>query len=104
MVKTTSTSLMMGRKKPYGFSKRLSYSARYLLQVNNLTNTQTIQSMICDYNLDGIYATDEEIMNGTPAQNYQAMVVEAGDTNTAYSKWETKFAPWSARLGFKFSF
>jgi len=24
--------------------------------------------------------------------------------NSAYGKWETRFSPWSARLGFKFSF
>jgi hypothetical protein len=32
------------------------------------------------------------------------MVVDAGDTNAAFNKWATRFVPWSARLGFKFSF
>ncbi len=48
--------------------------------------------------------TMPQILDGTLARDYKAMVVDAGDTNTAYNKWETRFGPWSARLGLKFSF
>jgi len=88
----------------YTFKIGDKYRASINLQVNNATNTNTIQSMIYDYNLDGIYASDSEILDGTLARDYKAMVVDAGDTNTAYNKWETRFPPWTARLGFKFSF
>ncbi len=88
----------------YTFKLGDRYRASINLQINNVTNTNTIQSKIYDYNLDGIYADDAQILDGTLARDYKAMVIDAGDTNSAYGKWETRFAPWSARLGFKFSF
>ncbi len=63
-----------------------------------------IQSQITDLNLDGVYADYPQILDGTLASDYRAMVVDAGDTNAGFGKWETRFAPWSARLGLKFSF
>jgi hypothetical protein len=81
-----------------------NYRASINLQVNNILNTSTIQSIDRDYNLDGIYASDEEILDGTLAAQWQQMVADANDVSTGYNKWETRFAPWSARLGFKFSF
>ena len=80
------------------------YRASINLQIDNVTNTKTIQSKIYDYNLDGIWADEAQILDGTLASTYKQMVIDAGDTNSAYGKWETRFAPWSARLGFKFSF
>jgi hypothetical protein len=56
------------------------------------------------YNLDGIYATNAEILNGTLANQFHTFVADAGDTNFAYNKWDTRFGTWSARLGVKFSF
>jgi len=81
-----------------------NYRASINLQVNNILNTKTIQSINRDYNLDGISASDEEILDGTLAAQWQQMVADANDVSTGYNKWETRFAPWSARLGFKFSF
>ncbi|MCX6573432.1 MAG: carboxypeptidase regulatory-like domain-containing protein, partial [Candidatus Aminicenantes bacterium] len=40
------------------------------LQLNNMTNTRTVQSDEMTLNLDGIYATDAEILGGTLANNY----------------------------------
>jgi len=80
------------------------YRASINLQVNNLFNTSTIQSMNSDYSWDYIYATDEEILDGTLAANWRQMVADAGYTSTGYNKWDTRFSPWSARLGFRFSF
>ena len=69
-----------------------------------MTNTKTIQSRIANLNLDGVYADYPQILDGTLARDYKAMVADSGDTNTAFNKWERRFAPWSARLGLKFSF
>ena len=80
------------------------YRASINLQVNNVTNTKTIQSKIRDLNLDGIWADNAQILDGTLARDYKAMVLDANDVNSAYGKWETRFGPWSARLGLKFSF
>jgi hypothetical protein len=80
------------------------YRASINLQINNITNTSTIQSQENHLNLDGIYADYPQILDGTLASDYHAMVVDAGDTNNGYKKWDTRFGPWSARLGFKFSF
>ena len=80
------------------------YRLSFNFQINNATNTRTIQSHEMHLNLDGIYATNAQILDGTLANTYQAMVAKAGDTNFAYNKWDTRFYPWSARLGAKFSF
>lgn len=80
------------------------YRASINLQLNNVTNTKTIQSHEMHLNLDGIYATNAEILDGTLANNYRAMVADAGDTDFGYNKWDTLFGTWSARLGVKFSF
>jgi len=88
----------------YTFRISDRYRASINLQINNVTNTKTIQSKILTPNLDGIYASDDEILDGTLARDYQQMIIDAGDVNSAYGKWETRFSPWSARLGFKFSF
>lgn len=88
----------------YTFRLGDKYRASINLQINNVTNTKTIQSRITDLNLDGIYADYPQILDGTLARDYKAMVADAGDSNTAFNKWERRFAPWSARLGLKFSF
>jgi hypothetical protein len=74
------------------------------LQVNNVTNTKVIQSHEMNLNLDGIYATNSEILDGTLANRYLSMIAEAGDTDFGYNKWDTRFGTWSTRLGLKLSF
>lgn len=80
------------------------YRASLNLQINNVTGTQTIQSKIMNLNLDGIYADYTQILDGTLARDYKAMVADGGDVNTAFNKWARRFAPWTVRLGLKFSF
>jgi hypothetical protein len=80
------------------------YRASINLQINNVTNTKTIQSKISDLNLDGIYADYPQILDGTLARDYNAMILDAGDTNAGFGKWEWRFGTLSARLGFKLSF
>ena len=88
----------------YTFKIGDRYRASLNLQINNVTGTQTIQGKIMDLNLDGIYADYTQILDGTLARDYNAMVADGGDVNTAFNKWARRFAPWSARLGLKFSF
>ena len=88
----------------YSFKISGRYRGSVNLQIDNVTNTRTIQSTITSPNLDGIYASNEEILDGTLARTYEQMIVDAGDVNTAYRQWETRFGTWSARLGVKFSF
>jgi hypothetical protein len=80
------------------------YRASINLQINNATNTRTIQNRIADYNLDGYSGYDAEILDGTFATNYKQFTADENDTHPAFNQWSTRFAPWSARLGFKFSF
>ena len=51
-----------------------------------MTNTKTIQSQEMHLNLDGIYATNAQILDGTLANTYHQMVADAGDTNFAYGQ------------------
>jgi hypothetical protein len=88
----------------YGFKIGDRYRASINLQVNNVTNTATVQRRIQEINLYGIWADYEQILDGTLARDYKSMVADADDTHPAFQKWEAKFAPWSARLGFKLSF
>jgi len=88
----------------YTFKIGSRYRASVNLQINNFTNTKTIQSKIITPNLDGIYADNDEILDGTLASTYEQMIADADDVNTAFGRWETRFVPWSARLGFKLFF
>jgi hypothetical protein len=80
------------------------YRASINLQINNVTNTRTIQNRIATYNLDGFSGYDAEILDGTFAQNYETITADENDVHPAFNQWSTRFAPWSARLGLKFSF
>jgi len=88
----------------YTFKLGGKYRASVNLQVNNVTNTGTVQNRIADYNLDGYSGYDDEILNGQFAANYKQYTADENDVNAGFMKWANKFAPWSARLGFKFSF
>jgi len=91
----------------YTFKLGDRYRASINLQINNITNTKTVQSKVTEVNYDpdnGIWADNAQILDGTLARDYKAMVADSGYTHPKYGKWETRFAPWSARLGFKFSF
>jgi hypothetical protein len=80
------------------------YRASVNLQINNATNTKTIQSRITAYNLDGFSGYNDEILTGEFAQNWRLYTRDEDDLNPAYNRWATRFAPWTARLGLKFSF
>lgn len=80
------------------------YRASINLQINNATNTRTIQSRVTDYNLDGFSGYDAEILDGSFAQNWREYTAVDDTVHPAFNEWASRFAPWSARLGLKFSF
>ncbi len=90
------------------FEYKLNLGTKYMvslnLQVENLTNTKTVQSRIMQYNLDGYSGYDNEILNGTFATNYKSITEAQNDMHPAFGQWSSRFHPYSARLGIKFSF
>jgi len=80
------------------------YTAAINLQVNNFTNTKTVQSKVTDLNRTAIWVDDEDILSGAAAQNYRTWVQEDGDPHPAFGWWASRYGAWSARIGFKFSF
>jgi hypothetical protein len=80
------------------------YRASVNLQINNVTNTNTIQSVVEDYNLDGFSGFDDEILNGQFALHYPEYTAANDTVHPAFNQWATRFGRWSARLGLKFSF
>jgi len=88
----------------YSFKIGAKYRASVNFQVDNVTDTKTIQSRIMDYNLDGFSGYDAEILSGDFARNYRTYTADEDDLHPAFGWWSTRFAPWTARLGFKLSF
>jgi outer membrane receptor protein involved in Fe transport len=82
------------------------YRASINLQVNNVTNTDTIQSKVMTYNRSTFSGNPYfvQILAGTFVDNYKTVIDGLGITHAAYGQWDTRFSTWSARLGFKFSF
>ena len=85
----------------------LRLGGKYNLQVNlnidNFTNTSTIQAQDTSPNRSTIRVTDEQIL----AKNYdwQAELATGNyDDDPRYGLWTGRFGSWSARLGFRFSF
>jgi len=82
------------------------YRASINLQLNNVTNTDTIQSKVMTYNRStfsgNTYFT--QILAGTFVDTYKSTIDGLGIKHAMYGEWDTRFATWSARLGFKFSF
>jgi hypothetical protein len=80
------------------------YTAAINLQLNNFTNTKTVQSKVTDLNRTAIWVDDEDILSGAAAENYRTWVEEDGDPHPAFGWWSSRYGAWSARIGFKFSF
>jgi len=81
------------------------YTASINLQVNNITNTKTIQGIDNRLNRIGIGVDDEELLTGT--YDYEAAINQSGDPywkNIRFGEWTTRFGTWSARLGFRLTF
>jgi hypothetical protein len=82
------------------------YRASINLTVNNVTDTNTIQGRIFTANRSNFSGNTyyRMILDGTFVENYQSIIDGRGITHPMYGEWETRFATWSARLGFKLSF
>ncbi len=92
------------------------YGVGINIQINNITNTKTIQNKIFDLNrfsnfysltVNGVtYNIDESILNGTFAENWQTWFTTLShpDPHPAFNWWSSRFGTWSMRLGFKFTF
>jgi len=91
------------------------YAVSINLQVNNITNTKTIQSKNYFFNryanfyslkINGVtYNLDDALLDGTFAQNWKTWLsTTKPDPNPAYNWWDSRFGTWSMRLGFKFTF
>jgi hypothetical protein len=82
------------------------YRASINLQINNVTNTDTIQSKIMTYNRSTYSGNPYfvKILAGTYVESYQADIQGLGIKHAMYGEWDSRFSTWSARLGFKFSF
>ena len=80
------------------------YRASINLQINNVTNTDTIQSIINTPDVRSFTGYTTQIMDGTFHDDYLSIIESRGLTHPAFTDWATRFATWSARLGVKFSF
>jgi len=74
------------------------------LQINNVTDTNTIQSKVMTIDRQSFTGYTTQILDGTFARDYASIIASRGITHPAFNLWDTRFGPWSARLGFKFSF
>ena len=82
------------------------YRASVNLQINNVTNTDTITNYIMTPNRSNFSgaAYYVQILDGTFAQNYQSIIDGRGIAHDHYGEWSSRFNTWSTRLGLKFSF
>ena len=82
------------------------YRASINLQINNITNTDTIQSVITTPNRSNFSGTAYylQILDGSFVDNYQSIIDSRGIAHDHYGQWSSRFSTWSSRLGIKFSF
>ena len=80
------------------------YRASINLQVNNVTNTRTVQSAIITPNRSNFTGYHPQILDGTFATDYMQIINSRGIAHPMYRNWDTRFGTWSTRLGFKLSF
>jgi hypothetical protein len=81
------------------------YSMSINLQVNNVTNTKTIQNVDMRLNRQSMGVSDEDLLTGS--FDWQAALDTPGDPywkNIRYGEWTSRFGTWGARLGLRLSF
>jgi len=74
------------------------------LQINNITDTDTVQSKVTTADRQSFTGYHTQILDGTFARDYMSIIQSRGIAHPSFNQWETRFGPWSARLGFKLSF
>jgi hypothetical protein len=82
------------------------YRASINLQINNITNTSTIQNMVNTPNAENFSGNTyyKQILEGSFVDNYMSIIEGLDIAHTHYGQWSSRFNTWSARLGLKFSF
>jgi len=82
------------------------YRASINLQINNVTNSQTAQTAIMNYNRSTFSGNTyfKQILEGSFATNYKSTINGLGITHPMYGEWDSRFSTWTSRLGIKFSF
>jgi hypothetical protein len=82
------------------------YRASINLQINNITDTSTIQNVITTPNRSNFSGTAYylQILDGTFVEDYMSIIEGRGIAHDHYGQWSTRFGTRSARLGLKFSF
>ncbi len=89
----------------YAIRIKQRYSISVNLQINNVTNTKTIQDRDMRVNRTGMGIEDEDLLTGS--FDWQAALDTAGDPywkNIRFNEWSSRFGTWSARLGVRLSF
>ena len=74
------------------------------LQINNVTNTDTIQSKVMNADRQSFTGYTNEILNGSFAKDFQSIIASRGIAHPMYNQWDSRFGTWSARLGFRLSY
>ena len=82
------------------------YRASINLQINNITDTSTIQNVITTPNRSNFSGTAYylQILDGTFAEDYMTIIADREIAHDHFGQWSTRFGTRSARLGLKFSF
>ena len=88
----------------YALKFRGGTRAAINLQINNITDTDTVQSVIITPNRSSFTGYHDQILDGTFYTDYMSIIESRGIAHAAYGDWETRMGTWSARLGLKFSF
>jgi len=74
------------------------------LQVNNVTNTSTIQSKVMTPDRTSFTGYTNEILSGAFADNFMSYIASKGIAHPMYNQWDTRFGTWTVRLGFRLSY
>jgi hypothetical protein len=82
------------------------YRASINLQINNVTNTNTIQNVITTPNRSNFSGTAYylQILDGSFVTDYMSIIDERGIAHDHFGEWSTRFGTRSGRLGVRFSF
>jgi hypothetical protein len=79
------------------------YNVQVNLNIDNFTNTKTIQGQDTSPNRNTIRVTDDEVLS--KSYDWQAALATGNyDDDPRFGLWTGRFGSWSARLGFRFSF
>jgi len=88
----------------YAFKLGNKLRASINIQINNITDANAVQSVITTADRQSFTGYTTQILDGTFARDYMSIIASRGIAHPAFNQWETRFGPWSARLGFRLSY